>query len=61
MTGHMGWLFEISIVSYGLLTILLKLINALRDKDYSYARVLLTVLSLSTILAILLLYNYPTK
>ncbi len=57
----MGWLFEISIVSYGLLTILLKLINALRDKDYSYARVLLTVLSLSIILAILLLYNYPTK
>ncbi len=54
-----GLLFEYTIAGYVLLSTLIKLINALRHKDYSYVKALLLILSLIIIVSILLFVAFP--
>lgn len=54
-----SWLLGIVVGGYALLSTLIKLINALRHKDYSYVKALLLILSLIIIVSILLFVAFP--
>ena len=54
-----SWLFGIAVASCAILSTLIKLINALRHKDYSYVKVLLLILSIMILLGVWLFWDFP--